>query len=132
VLDQGAVDFVRHVLQPVHDLPQVIQDFRRDPEVQRPCRSLRFKQAATRSIMQIVRLALNATNLLRQTANLGCVGADRAATLRDRGLSERGGAVRTHRPLWMVDSALLPQAEQAHTTVRSLLKGRFEGQIAAP
>ena len=60
VFDHGAVDFVRHVLQVVHHTLKVVQDFRRDPEVQRPRRSLHLVEAAARGIMQVVCLALAA------------------------------------------------------------------------
>ena len=60
VLDHGAVDFVRHVFQAVHHLLKMIQDFRRDPEVQCSRRFLSLKEAAARGIMQVVCLALAA------------------------------------------------------------------------
>ena len=58
MFDHGAVDFVRHVLQAVHHTLQVVEDFRRDPEVKRAFRSLHLKEAAARGIMQVVCLAL--------------------------------------------------------------------------
>jgi hypothetical protein len=70
VFDHGAVDFVRHVLQAVHHTLQVIQDFRRDPEVQRARWSLHLEEAAARGIMQVVCLALDLRDLFRQAADL--------------------------------------------------------------
>jgi len=99
VFDHGAVDFVRHVFQAVHHPLQVVQDFRRDPEVQRALRSLHLKEAAARGIVQVVCLALDPPYLFRQAANLGCVSADRTEE-RDCLLHDLG---RPHDPIRHLD-----------------------------
>ena len=63
VLDYGAVEFVRHVLQAVHHTLQVVQDFRRDPEMQRAFRSPFLEKAASGGIIQVVCLALDVATL---------------------------------------------------------------------
>ena len=63
VFDHGAVDFVRHVFQAVHHPLQVIQDFRRDPEMQRAFRSPFLEKAASGGIIQVVCLALDVAML---------------------------------------------------------------------
>ena len=73
VLDHGAVDFVRHVLQAVHHTLKVIQDFRRDPEVQRARWSLHLKEAAARGIIQVVCLTLDVATLQACSFSKGAV-----------------------------------------------------------
>lgn len=64
VLDHGAVEFVRHILQAVHHRFKVVEDFGRYPEVKRPRRPLHLIKAAPPRIMQVVCLALDPGDLL--------------------------------------------------------------------